>query len=354
MTFVNFGAIHLGFLGLLAILVIGMFFLRFSKKSFSENLSNDFPDFKPDSKPISEANLKGISKTNFATNFNSENNSEGLNFKIKSQDFGKAEKDFGKLGKIEITENLESLENLKKKLLEYPEKGSLEDNLKENSQNLQSSKSNSQKNTGKLENILGNLLLFGLIAHSFYYFWNHFSRGTFTLNKYLPLHICNLAVYLLIMAFLAIKFNKYWQNKFATLVYYWGLVPAFLALIFPDLQSREIWNFEFIEFFWSHFLIVASCFYLLIFANLIPKYKFVPLAVGILMAFGLILIFPLNLLLGSNYMYLNRLTGTGPMSLFPTPPLHLPFFAILLMFFYSIQFGILKLFKQLEKIRNLN
>jgi len=189
-----------------------------------------------------------------------------------------------------------------------------------------------------------NSLIIGFSGHILYYFGGHFVRGTFTLSKYLPLHICNLSVYLLLIALISLKLKKTWSNNFATLVYYWSFVPAILAFIFPDLQSNFVFNFEFIEFFWSHSLIILGCFFLLFFANLSKRYRFTSLATGILTAFSLILIYPLNLLLGSNYMYLNRLTATGPMSLFPNPPLHLVVFVILLFVFYNLQFVILRLF----------
>ena len=188
-----------------------------------------------------------------------------------------------------------------------------------------------------------DFLIFGLFGHCLFYFGGHILRGSFNLTKYLPLHICNLPVYLLLIALISLKLKKKWARSFVTLVYYWSLIPASLAFLFPDLQSRFILDFEFVEFFWSHFLIIVSCFFLFFFANLQTKYNFVLKAIGILMIFGLVLIYPLNLILGSNYMYLNRLTETGPMSFFPKPPFHLGVFAGLLLVFYSLQFGLLKL-----------
>ena len=192
-------------------------------------------------------------------------------------------------------------------------------------------------------NFIANLLIFGLFGHCIFYFGGHILRGSFKLTKYLPLHICNLSVYLLLISLIALKLGKKWARDFGTLVYYWSLIPASLAFLFPDLQSRFIFDFEFAEFFWSHFLIILSCFFLFFFANLQTEYNFVFKAIGILAAFGLILIYPLNLILGSNYMYLNRLTESGPMSFFPNPPFHLGVFILLLLLFYSLQFGILKL-----------
>ena len=157
---------------------------------------------------------------------------------------------------------------------------------------------------------IADFLIFGLFGHCFFYFGGHILRGSFNLTKYLPLHICNLSVYLLLIALISLKLKTKWARSFATLVYYWSLIPASLAFLFPDLQT---------------------------------KYNFVLKAIGVLVIFGVVLIYPLNLVLGSNYMYLNRLTDSEPMSFFPKAPFHLGVFAGLLLVFYSLQFGLLKL-----------
>ena len=300
MIFVNFGIIHLMLLGILFSFITFLFVL----KLIILNLSTK-----------QQITTKNFEKQEFTENIENENPENEIykNF-TKTHDPSTQEK---------------KAEKNKTNWTEFSKMGSF--------------KISSLDFFGNLDILVRNIIFFGLIFHIIYYFWNHFTQGTFTLAKYLPLHICNLSTYLLVIAILGIKLNKKWSSQYATLVYYWSLIPASLALIFPDLQSRDIWNFEFIEFFWSHTLIVAGCFYLLFFGNLKTNFKFVPLAIVILAVFGLGLIYPLNLALGSNYMYLNRLTATGPMSQFPTPPLHLLVFIFLLLFFYSGQFLVLRI-----------
>ena len=112
--------------------------------------------------------------------------------------------------------------------------------------------------------MLENLLLFSLICHSFYYFYNHTARGTFTLAKYLPLHICNLSVYLLIAVFLGFKFERTWKHRFTTLVYYWSLFPAFFGFYFPRFAKPRTLEFWIYRIFLKSFF---DCHELFLFTN---------------------------------------------------------------------------------------
>ena len=112
----------------------------------------------------------------------------------------------------------------------------------------------------------------------------------------LPLELCDAAMVLCVVTLLVPRVAT------AELVYYWAAAGSALAMLTPDLQ----WNFprwEFVVFFGLHGLVLASATLLVFGLQLRPR-PGAPLRVlGITAAWaGLVAV--VNLVLGTNFMYL--------------------------------------------------
>ena len=117
-----------------------------------------------------------------------------------------------------------------------------------------------------------------------------------TVLQLIPIHLCNVT---LILAMIGMIFPN--KNMFQ-IIFYWSL-GAVAAILFPD--SRVAFpNFVGISFFLTHFFIIFVVLYQLIFMGYRPTFK------GLLGSFVCInifagIVFKINQILGTNYMYIN-------------------------------------------------
>jgi hypothetical integral membrane protein (TIGR02206 family) len=167
----------------------------------------------------------------------------------------------------------------------------------------------------------------------------HILHQDFDLTKFLPLHLCSLSAYI---STLALILNKSWLYK---LQFFWATIPALIALLLPDMGKGENFpSFRFVEFFWSHLLIVVIAFFIIFGGKLQLKYLDIWKYFGVLIVFAFGIVFPINKVLGGNYMYLmSRPTG-GQMDFLPQEPFHT--FGLLTIFLvvFHLQYWIYKLF----------
>ena len=112
----------------------------------------------------------------------------------------------------------------------------------------------------------------------------------------LPIHLCNISLILAIICFLFPKKGIF------EILYYWS-PGAVAAILFPDV--RHVFpNFVEISFFATHFFIIFTVLYDLIFLKFKPTFK------GFLASFVWVnilslVVYKINQILGTNYMYLN-------------------------------------------------
>ena len=119
--------------------------------------------------------------------------------------------------------------------------------------------------------------------------------GNFDSTKDLPLHLCRL---LAIGAPLVYYYqNKYWSGIF----YFWIIVGTFNAIVTPDVRFGYP-HWEYFDYFLLHAsLVIIPIYYILVFRH---KIKLRDLWNTFWMSNLLVLItLPLNLLIGSNYMF---------------------------------------------------
>jgi hypothetical integral membrane protein (TIGR02206 family) len=203
-------------------------------------------------------------------------------------------------------------------------------------------------------NRLKYFLAFGLIAQILAFNLFHIIRGSYDIYRYLPLHLCTLSAFLAPFALLT-------KNRvISNLLLFWGLIPAFLAILFPDMGSSEgILTFRFWEFFLSHILIVLSAFYISIHSDLLFKlrdfstWKEIVISFFVLALYAFGLVYPINILLGNeaNYLYLLKKSSNG-MSFLPEGSLYIPSLIILTLIVFIIEAIIYRLynfFKRFDK-----
>jgi hypothetical integral membrane protein (TIGR02206 family) len=198
------------------------------------------------------------------------------------------------------------------------------------------------RNNSGWNDLKKNFLGYGLIAQLLYFYSGHWFFGTFDFKSHLPLHLCSLSAYLVAITLLLPVSPK--NKKLQKLVLFWSPVSALVAILLPDMSSNEGFpSFRFIEFFWSHILIIWGCVFILFSLRPVVKYAHIWLSLGVLV--GCIpIIKTLNSLLGSNYMYLESRPNGGQMNFLPSEPYHILGLIAVFALVFHIQYFIYKLF----------
>ena len=120
----------------------------------------------------------------------------------------------------------------------------------------------------------------------------------FPLQESLPLHLCGASVALGVLMLWLRSFRVY------EVVYFWGIGGVVAALLTPALQDGFPHPL-FLAFFTGHGLALAGVMYATLVFGFRPRPRSVGIAVGATAAYALAML-PVNLLLGSNYLYLVR------------------------------------------------
>jgi hypothetical integral membrane protein (TIGR02206 family) len=129
-----------------------------------------------------------------------------------------------------------------------------------------------------------------------WHLWNYFT-GQWTIQTMLPLHLCSVLVWA--SAFMLITKN-YSVYEFS---YFLGIAGAIQALLTPDAGIYGFPHFRFFQVIISHGAIVTAAIYMTFVEGFRPYWKSV-LRVFIWMNLYMIIVFVLNLILGSNYLFI--------------------------------------------------
>jgi hypothetical integral membrane protein (TIGR02206 family) len=131
----------------------------------------------------------------------------------------------------------------------------------------------------------------------------YFTPAYWSFQRTLPLNLCDLAW--MVSAY-ALWTQRRWA---AALTYYWGLTLTTQAVITPDLVT-EFPDPVFILFWATHLLIVWAAVYLTWGLGLAPDWRGYHTAI-VTTAVWAVGVFAFNLLLGTNYGYLNAKPASG-------------------------------------------
>lgn len=161
--------------------------------------------------------------------------------------------------------------------------------------------------------ILASILWLNEIA---WHVWNY-AVGQWTIQTMLPLHVCSLLVWTSGIMLLAKNYTIY------EFCYFFGIGGAIQALLTPDLGIYGFPHFRFFQTFISHGLIVTSALYMTVVEGFRPTWRsFARVAVFGNLYMGVV--FVINTLIGSNYMFINRKPDTPSLiDLLPPWPYYL-------------------------------
>ena len=120
----------------------------------------------------------------------------------------------------------------------------------------------------------------------------------FSIKTSLPLQICSIS--LILVFFANITKNKFIIN----MLYFWGIIGGIYAILFPNLL-QGFPHFRFIEFFIAHWLILLTVFYFIFIEKHFISFKDF-LASYLITILYLVIIFIINIILKSNYLFLNK------------------------------------------------
>jgi hypothetical integral membrane protein (TIGR02206 family) len=158
----------------------------------------------------------------------------------------------------------------------------------------------SQKNRLRFRYWLAAVLL---IDEFFWHLWNY-TAGKWSVQDTLPLHLCSLFVFL--SAYMLIT-GSYRVYEFA---YFLGIAGASQALLTPDAGIYGFPHFRFFQVILSHGSIVTAA----IFMTFAEGYRPYPRSLTrVLVGANLYMggVFILNMLLGSNYLFIARKPDTA-------------------------------------------
>ncbi len=144
-----------------------------------------------------------------------------------------------------------------------------------------------------------------------YYHITHLAAQEY-LADYLPLHLCDISVILVIILMFTRRFGVY------EIVFFWGLAGASNSVITPDLVD-PFPSVNFMVYFISHSGIIIGCLLATWGLKMRPTFRSVVKAFVVANLYGIPLI-GVNLLCDSNYMFLCKPpVGTTPFFFLPWP-----------------------------------
>jgi hypothetical integral membrane protein (TIGR02206 family) len=190
-----------------------------------------------------------------------------------------------------------------------------------------------EQNKSKLNLFLACLLGLQIIVFNSW----HIFHQDFDLTRFLPFHLCTISAYISVLALIS---NKDWLYK---LQFFWSPVAAAVALLLPEMGANENFpNFRFIEFFWSHSLIVIIAFWIIFSGRLKLKYIDIWIYFVSLVAFAFGIVFWINQYFGANYMYLMKKVSGGNMDFLAHEPYHVFGLLGIFLLVFHLQFFVWK------------
>ncbi|MFZ5902898.1 MAG: TIGR02206 family membrane protein [Chloroflexota bacterium] len=146
--------------------------------------------------------------------------------------------------------------------------------------------------------------------------WNA-AVGRWTIQTMLPLHLCSVLVWL--GALMLVTKNQF-IYEFA---YFLGIAGALQAVMTPDLGIYGFPHFRFFQTFISHGLIITAAIYMTVAEGFRPTWKSM-LRVAVGMNIYMVVIYFVNVAIGSNYLMINGRPATPSLlDLLPDWPVYI-------------------------------
>ena len=190
-----------------------------------------------------------------------------------------------------------------------------------------------------------------LIANEIaFHIWK-LSNGLWNIQTMLPLHLCSLMVYANAVMMVTKSYPLY------EFLYFIGIGGAIQALLTPDIGTYGFPHFRFFQTYIAHGFIVTTAIYMTVVERYRPYPKsLIKVAIGL--NIYLIIVFIINMLIGSNYMFIAHKLETptlldylGP---WPWYILSLEVIGLTICLLLYMPFLIKdKFFKRIDKIQNV-
>ncbi|UJL46604.1 TIGR02206 family membrane protein [Virgibacillus sp. NKC19-16] len=165
------------------------------------------------------------------------------------------------------------------------------------------------------------------------------ANGIWNLRDHMPLHLCGIAG--ITGAIALVTHNK----KLITITFFIGFVPAFLALMTPELPY-DYPHFRFWKFFIHHMAISWVSIFLVLTNAVKITFKSTMQAYGYLLLYAAIIGYFINPVLDSNYLYLSHTPSANtPLDLLGSGVWYYINLCLLALVVFVGLFGIYKLFR---------
>ena len=143
------------------------------------------------------------------------------------------------------------------------------------------------------------LLAFILVGNEVaWHYWNYL-YGKWAIQTMLPLHLCSLLVWTGAFMLMTKNYRVY------EFMYFMGIAGAIQALATPGIGLYGFPHFVFFQYFLSHGLIITSAIYMTVVEGFRPTLKSI-LRVVIWMNIYALVIYFVNIAIGSNYLLINE------------------------------------------------
>jgi hypothetical integral membrane protein (TIGR02206 family) len=182
----------------------------------------------------------------------------------------------------------------------------------------------------------------------FWHIWNIY-WGQWSIQTMLPLHICSILVWL--TGFMLISKN-YRIYEFA---YFIGIGGAVQALLTPDAGIYGFPHYRFFQTMISHGLLITAAIYMTIIENFRPTWKsFWRVIIGVNLYAAII--FPINRVLNTNYLFINGKPATASiLDALPAWPyyiLYMELIGFIIFFLLYLPFYIKDIKSNKKKLKN--
>lgn len=152
--------------------------------------------------------------------------------------------------------------------------------------------------TGGAQRWIATILAVALLANELSKMWVRAYWYGAPIVEVLPLHLCSAAAFLTAYVLVRRRYAVY------EIVYFWGLGGTLQAILTPDLQ-QGFPSISYMIFFLGHGLVILGVIYATVVYDFRPTLHSVKKTIIVTLVY-MALVAPLNIALGTNYLYLRH------------------------------------------------
>tara|TARA_Y100000992_G_scaffold136541_1_gene90351 strand:+ start:1336 stop:1938 length:603 start_codon:yes stop_codon:yes gene_type:complete len=183
---------------------------------------------------------------------------------------------------------------------------------------------------------IAKLLSFILLLSTLFSHTGNVVSNQWTIREHLPLHLCSING-LICITILFIKNNK----SIFEFSFYGGVIGGIVALLTPQINDYDRSILEYLVYYVSHSLIILIPFYLLLYLNFkLRPYSWFKTILNLNLL--MIILMPINYLIKSNYMYLNKPPEVNNPLIIGEWPYYLIYFEVFILILFFMTFWIFR------------